>query len=115
MARKALLGNKVRRLRRDHELSQIELARRYLARDGRDISWDLIRAAWGSVAVFAITPMQDLLGLDNAARMNYPSTLGGNWIWRMPAGALDEFLRSRLYETNLVYGRLAEDDPEEEG
>ncbi len=28
MARKALLGNKVRRLRRDHELSQIELARR---------------------------------------------------------------------------------------
>jgi 4-alpha-glucanotransferase len=91
-----------------------DFARRYLARDGSDIAWDLIRTAWGSVAVFAIAPMQDLLGLDNSARMNYPSTLGGNWEWRMPPGVADEFLRSRLYETNLLYGRLAEDPELEE-
>jgi len=83
-----------------------DFARRYLARDGRDISWDLIRAAWGSVAVFAIAPLQDLLGLDNSARMNYPGSLGGNWTWRMPPQATNEFLTSRLYETNLLYGRL---------
>lgn len=91
-----------------------DFARRYLARGGDDIAWDLIRTAWGSVAVFAIAPMQDLLGLDNSARMNYPSTLGGNWVWRMPPEAANEYLHSRLYETNLLYGRLGV-DPETDG
>ena len=89
--------------------SERDFARRYLSRDGSDISWDLIRAAWSSVAAFAIAPMQDLLGLDNAARMNYPGNPSGNWGWRMPPGALDEFLRARLYENNLLYGRLTAD------
>lgn len=31
----------------------------------------------------AVIPMQDLLDLDNSARMNMPGTLGGNWLWRM--------------------------------
>ena len=30
-----------------------------------------------------IIPMQDILGLGNSARMNYPGTIGGNWLWRM--------------------------------
>lgn len=89
------------------EEKERDYARRYLARDGHDISWDLIRAAWSSVAVFALAPMQDFLSLDNTARMNYPSTLGGNWVWRMPAGATNEPLRSRITEMNLVYGRSA--------
>jgi 4-alpha-glucanotransferase len=84
-----------------------DFARRYLARDGHDISWDLIRAAWGSVAVFALAPMQDFLGLDNHARMNHPSTLGGNWIWRMSGEALNDFLRARIAEMNQVYGRIS--------
>jgi 4-alpha-glucanotransferase len=46
--------------------------------------------------------------------MNYPSTLGGNWEWRMPSGVTDEFLRSRLYETNLLYGRLTIDPETDE-
>ncbi|MFH1636063.1 MAG: 4-alpha-glucanotransferase [Chloroflexota bacterium] len=82
-----------------------DFARRYLARDGSDISWDLIRAAWASVAVFALAPMQDLLSLDNHARMNYPSKLGGNWVWRMPPEAMSEHLRSRLAEMNFVFRR----------
>ncbi len=82
-----------------------DFARRYLARDGSDISWDLIRSAWASVAVFALAPMQDLLNLDNHARMNYPSKLGGNWVWRMPPEAMSEHLRSRLAEMNFVFGR----------
>ncbi len=89
------------------EEKERDFARRYLARDGHDISWDLIRAAWSSVAVFALAPMQDFLSLDNSARMNYPSTLGGNWNWRMPVDAQSEFLRSRIAETNLLYGRDA--------
>lgn len=96
------------------ESKERDFARRYLARDGKGISWDLIRAAWGSVGTFAIAPLQDLLGLDNTARMNYPGSLGGNWAWRVPPGALDEFLRSRLYEVNLVYGRLIADPQKDE-
>lgn len=82
-----------------------DFARRYLARDGNDINWDLIRAAWSSVAIFAIAPIQDLLGLDNSARMNYPSSPSGNWTWRMNPEALNEPTRKKLAELNILYGR----------
>jgi len=87
------------------EEKERDFARRYLACDGHDISWDLIRAAWSSIAVFALAPLQDFLSLDNQARMNHPSTLGGNWSWRMSPNALNEFLRSRIAEMNTLYGR----------
>ena len=79
--------------------------RRYLNRDGRQVAWDMIRATWGSVAVFAMAPLQDFLDLDNAARMNYPGNPSGNWIWRMPESALDESLKSAILEINYLYGR----------
>ena len=37
----------------------------------------IIRALYASVADVIIVQMQDLLKLDNSARMNYPSTIGG--------------------------------------
>lgn len=40
------------------------------------------QARWASVGDMAIVPMQDLIGLGSEARMNTPSTLGGNWQWR---------------------------------
>lgn len=79
--------------------------RRYLARDGSTVSWDLIRASWASVAVFALAPMQDFLALDNSARMNYPGNPSGNWTWRLPADAMDERLSNRITEINYLYGR----------
>jgi len=51
-----------------------DFARRYMARDGHDISWDFIRLAWSSVAVFAIATLQDVLALGGEARMNLPGT-----------------------------------------
>jgi 4-alpha-glucanotransferase len=65
----------------------------------------LIRAAWESVAVFAIAPMQDFLVLGGEARMNYPSRLGGNWDWRMDESALTEDLKAQIRELNYLYGR----------
>ena len=48
---------------------------RYLSlNEDNDISWALIRGALSSVAKTAIVPMQDVLGLDNSARMNTPAT-----------------------------------------
>ena len=40
--------------------------------------------------------MQDVLGLGNAARMNRPATLGGNWRWRVREEALSPALAARL-------------------
>ena len=77
-----------------------EFAAEYLGITGDDISWDLIRSAWKSEAVVAITPLQDLLSLPTSARMNFPGTLGGNWRWRMAAGALSFELQQRLSALN---------------
>ena len=65
----------------------------------------LIRAALGSVGELAVIPMQDLLGLGSAARLNTPGTSRGNWIWRLPAGALTPQLAQQYARLNRVFGR----------
>ena len=60
-----------------------EFAASYLACGGHDVHWAMIRAAANSVANLAIFPLQDVLGLGAAHRMNIPGTLGAhNWSWR---------------------------------
>jgi 4-alpha-glucanotransferase len=80
--------------------------RRYLDRDGSNVSWDLIRACWGSVAFFALAPVQDFLSLDNKARMNYPGNPSGNWTWRMPEDAAGPGLQEQIKEINFLYSRM---------
>jgi 4-alpha-glucanotransferase len=80
-------------------------ARRYLGTDGGDIPWSMIRSVWSSVAVYAIAPIQDVLGLGGEARMNFPSRLGGNWEWRMGEDDLSDSLAGRLKEMNELYSR----------
>jgi 4-alpha-glucanotransferase len=77
----------------------------YLKSDGREIHWDFIRAAWESVADTAIVPMQDLLGLDNKARMNLPASSSGNWSWQCLEDDFSEEISSRLYKLTEIYGR----------
>jgi 4-alpha-glucanotransferase len=77
----------------------------YLNTRGSEIHWDLIRAALASVADLAIIPLQDVLGLGAEARMNLPSSVGGNWSWRYPEDALSNIARERLKEMTLIYGR----------
>lgn len=80
--------------------------RRYLGRDGSNISWDLIRGVWSSVANLTLCPMQDLLSLGNIARMNYPGNPSGNWSWRMESEDLSDELTRRLFEFNYLYSRM---------
>jgi 4-alpha-glucanotransferase len=80
--------------------------RRYLDRDGSQVSWDMIRGVWSSVAVFGLAPMQDFLSLDNTARMNYPGNPSGNWMWRMSDQAQSPELQERIKELNYLYSRL---------
>jgi 4-alpha-glucanotransferase len=82
-----------------------DFARRYLDTDGSNFAWELTRAAWASVAVYAIVPMQDLLGLGTEARMNFPSTLGGNWAWRLSKDEMSTELQGRLRDLNYLYRR----------
>src|SRR5262249_4456316 len=63
---------------------------RYTGRDGSDAAWDLIRLAWGSVANYALTTLQDVLDLGSEARMNFPGKSSGNWAWRFRWEALGE-------------------------
>ena len=49
---------------------------------------------------------QDLLGLGHEARMNTPSTLGGNWCWRALPGVFDEALAAKVRRQMELYGRL---------
>jgi len=86
--------------------------RRYLARDGSDISWDLVRLAFASVADMAVVPLQDLMKLGTEARMNFPSKAQGNWQWRFRAPMLTPEISGRLRELALLYGRCPA-EPEE--
>ena len=78
---------------------------KYLGTDGVEIHWDMIRSAWASVADSAIAPLQDLLGLDNGARMNLPASTDGNWNWRFQEGDLSDEIAERLKELTEIYGR----------
>ncbi|MBW4617126.1 MAG: 4-alpha-glucanotransferase [Desmonostoc vinosum HA7617-LM4] len=69
------------------------------------IHWDLIRLALSSIANQAIIPLQDILGLGNEARMNFPSVPEGNWEWRYQTAALTQELGDRLKNLTRLCGR----------
>lgn len=79
--------------------------RRYLARDGSDVAWDMIRVAWSSVADLAIAPLQDVLSLGSEGRMNFPGRPTGNWAWRYEHHQLHAWMLDRLGELTWLYGR----------
>ncbi len=83
-------------------------ARRYLNLDPADPVSGFLEALWGSRAMFAIAPMQDLLGLDSSARMNIPGTTDSNWRWRMTEEQIaDETVPELLRRLNERYGRVS--------
>lgn len=43
----------------------------------------MIDIAYNSPAKIAIIPIQDILSIGEEGRINKPSTIGGNWIWRL--------------------------------
>jgi 4-alpha-glucanotransferase len=88
----------------------VELAKDFLGVDDPvDGVWGFIRAALSSIADLAVIPMQDYLCLGAEARMNAPSTLGGNWQWRMSPDVLGgggSALAKKLRRLAEVNGRL---------
>ena len=68
-------------------------------------NWGIIRGLWASVARLTIVPLQDILGLDNRARMNTPASLGGNWTWRYRESMLKDRLARKLKDVTKLYWR----------
>ena len=92
----------------DIEESEIEYISEYLGIENKSkesICRGLIRSAHNSVASYCIIPLQDYLLLDNSARMNTPSTTGGNWQWRFKADVVTEELAEEIANLTCLYGR----------
>ncbi len=95
----------------ENEASEASLSRleKYLGRKPLPgmVHREFLRLAMESIADLAVFPLQDVLGLGGEARMNTPSTAGGNWRWRFQESALGAAVRRELRELTETYGRTA--------
>lgn len=90
----------------DHNEWELGYAFDYLdTRDRARMVDNVFRTAYGSVADLVIFAVQDILKLDNRARMNTPSSFGNNWKWRMLPGALTEKHINDMRYLASVFGR----------
>ena len=71
-----------------------------------ELPWDFIRMSMESVANLAVTPMQEFLGLGTEARINYPSTLGNNWKWRLLPGQFTPEMAKRIHRLTQITARI---------
>jgi malto-oligosyltrehalose synthase/4-alpha-glucanotransferase len=63
------------------------------------------RLAYASVARIAILPMQDVLGLDESARLNTPASATNNWTWRVLPDQLSPAIEEQLRAWTALYDR----------
>lgn len=73
--------------------------------DVEGITFELIRAAYATVADMVVIPMQDILNLGSEARMNFPGKLGGNWSWRFTWDQVPYELASIYKEMTVLFDR----------
>ena len=93
-----------------HEVgkSARDFAKEYMCKERLDedtLTKDFIAMAMSSVADLCVIPMQDYLNLGSEARINIPSTLGGNWVWRMKKGQFDKETVKEIARVTELYGR----------
>ena len=85
----------------------VRYAKEYIdySTDRGSLERQLIRIAMASVGDTVIIPIQDWLELGSEARINQPSTLGCNWLWRMNTGACTSALANEISRMTELYGR----------
>lgn len=79
----------------------------YVGDSKADVIESILRTLLMSVANTAIVAFQDLLRLDDAARMNVPGTAFGNWRWRFSWDMIASDLAADVRERNERYGRCS--------
>lgn len=77
-----------------------------IAPRAKTVELKFVRAALSSVADTAVIPIQDYLGLGSEARINRPSTLGINWMWRLEKDQCTEELAQEMLKMSKMYGRI---------
>lgn len=65
----------------------------------------MLRVLFATVSDTVIATMQDILDLPASSRMNMPSTIGGNWQWRMKAEDLTQDKKDFLVKITKLYQR----------
>ena len=71
----------------------------------------MIRQLFATVSNTAIATMQDVLDLPDSSRMNVPSTIGGNWQWRMQQSDLTQDKKDFLAKMTTLYQRANQENP----
>lgn len=69
------------------------------------VTGEFIRLAYSSVSRIVIIPAQDILGLDETARLNNPANSHGNWTWKLTTDDIKHDDSERLRKLVWVYGR----------
>ncbi|MDO5018557.1 MAG: 4-alpha-glucanotransferase [Lagierella massiliensis] len=91
----------------EHDIDEVNFAKKYLnLTENEGLNWGFIRGGMTSVAEMSIFQMQDILGLGNESRMNYPGTASGNWVWRMKKGQFTDELVKKLRFYTQMSGRI---------
>ena len=70
----------------------------------------MIRQLFATVSNTAIATMQDVLDLPDSSRMNVPSTIGGNWQWRMQQSDLTQDKKDFLAKMTTLYQRANQEN-----
>lgn len=83
-----------------------KLFKNKLSIDEENINWSFIKLAYQTNAKLVLIPIQDILGLDNNFRMNTPSTITGNWRYRVGDNDLTNELSNKLLFFTSKYDRL---------
>jgi len=85
----------------------IKFIKKYFAIDEiKEFNWLLMSSLWNSKANLTIVQAQDILDLDEKARMNTPGTVKGNWVWRAKKGDFNDELAADIYDYLKVYKRV---------
>ena len=93
-----------------------DFAKEYMCKPRLDedtLTGDFIAMAMSSVADLCVIPMQDYLNLGSSARINIPSTLGGNWVWRMTKKQFSDAVVGEIARVTKLYGRMPTAEKEE--
>lgn len=77
----------------------------YLGNTSDPMPQALVRAAMASIARLVVLPLQDVMALGDAHRMNTPGTARGNWMWRFDWSDLPYGTADWLRHLASVYGR----------
>lgn len=77
-----------------------------------NISEQMCRLAYMSVSKLTILPMQDILSLDESARMNMPATVEGNWKWRLDSNWMTASIEEKLNHWTFYFARQPKIHPQ---